>query len=434
MSLTTIGILGIIIFIGIALMGSPIAFVMALVGYAGIAFLLSSSAATNVLGLDFVGQFTNFSLTAVPMFVLMGEMAFAAGISERLYSAGNTVFGQVRGGLAIASIAACAGFAAICGSTAATAAAMGSVAIPQMRKYGYADSLATGCVASAGTLGILIPPSTTFIIYGIMTQQNIGKLFIAGILPGLLLATLFSIAVLIMCRINPSLGPAGPRTTLKQKLIGMTGVIEAVIVFGLVIGGLFAGWFTPTQSGAAGALVVLLVAVSRNKLNMRRLFEGFTNTAVITAFVLAILSGGLVFGRLIARTQIPLLIGNWATNLDVSPMWIMVIIVVIHMVGGCFMDAFALIVLTIPIFFPVIVRLGFDPIWYGVLIILMVEMAAITPPVGLNVYVIKGVAKDVPLSTIFKGVWPFVGSLVVCTGLLMAFPAIATWLPTFMSY
>ncbi|MFC1942305.1 TRAP transporter large permease [Chloroflexota bacterium] len=432
--MTEIGIISILVFIIIALMGAPIAFVMALVGFAGIVYMISFTGAMDVLARDFFVQFSGFSLTAVPMFVFMGEIAFAAGISERLYAAGNKLFGQIKGGLAIASIAACAGFAAICGSTAATAAAMGSVAIPQMKKYGYKDSLSTGCVAAAGTLGILIPPSTTFIIYGIMTEQRIGKLFIAGILPGLLLATLFSITVLILCRLDSKLGPAGPKTTFMQKLLGLSGIMEAVIIFSLVIGGLFAGWFTPTQSGAAGAAAVLAVALVRKTITWKGFFEALKSTIAITSFILCILAGGLVFGRLIALTQIPFAIGDWATGLAISPIAVMGLIIIIHLIGGCFMDAFALIVLTIPIFFPVVVALGFDPIWYGVAIVLMVEMAAITPPVGLNVYVIKGVAPDVPLGTIFKGIWPFVGALVVCTGLLVVFPQIATFLPQLMSY
>ena len=434
MSAIAIGVIGFVVLLFFMFLGLPVAFAMILTGFLGFAYMVNAGAAQSVISLEFLSVFTNYGLAAVPMFVLMGEIAFVAGISGRLYDAGQTIFGQIRGGLAMASIAACAGFAAICGSTVATAAAMGKVAIPQMQKYKYDDGLATGSIAAAGTLGILIPPSSTFIIYGIMTEQSIGKLFISGVLPGILLATIFALTVYILCRRNPALGPAGPPTTLKQKLRGFAGVFEAIIIFCLVIGGLFAGWFTPSQAGAAGAAALIAVALARRSLPFKGFVEGLKSTALTTSFLLMILAGGLVFGRFIAITKLPFLIADSVTSLEVPRLGILALIILIHIIGGCFMDAFALIVLTIPIFFPVVVALGYDPIWYGVMIILLVEMAAITPPVGLNVFVIKNVAPKVPLNTIFRGIVPFTVGVCICIILIIAFPQIATFLPSFMRY
>ncbi len=434
MSMVTIGVISIVALIVLFVIGVPVAYSMAIVGVIGFAYLVSTGASLSMLSIEVLDNFSSYNLTVIPTFVLMGAIAYSVGITGRLYDASYTIFGKMRGGLAIASIAACAGFAAICGSTSATAAAMGRVALPQMKRYGYDDALATGCIAAAGSLGILIPPSTIFIVYGIITEQSIGKLFIAGVIPGILLAGLFMVAVMVRCWQNPLLGPAGPSTTLTQKIKGLSGLAEMILLFALVMGGLFAGWFTPTQAGGAGAAGVLLISMARRTLSWQALTEALKDTLLITCMVMVIVTGAIVFGRFMTVTKIPFILSDWAAGLSISPMAIMVIIILIHFIGGCFMDAFAMIVLTIPIVFPLILALGFDPIWFGVIIVLIVEMGVITPPVGINVYVIKGVAPDVPMETIFKGIWPFVGSLVVCTTLLMVFPKIATFLPGFMTY
>ncbi|MFC1871197.1 TRAP transporter large permease [Chloroflexota bacterium] len=434
MDMAIIGTISIFTLIVLFLIGVPVAYAMAIIGVIGFSYVVSTGAGLSMLAIEIFDNFAEYSLTVVPTFVLMGSLAFAAGITKRLYDAGYTLFGRMRGGLAISTIAACAGFAAICGSTNATAAAMGKVALPEMKRYNYDDGLATGCVASAGSLGILIPPSTILIIYGIMTEQSIGKLFIAGVLPGILLAILFMIAVFLRCWKDPAAGPAGPSTTMKQKLIGLSGLSEMGILFGLVMGGLFAGWFTPTEAGGAGAAGALLIAVARRSITWQGLIEAFKDTLLITCMVLTIVTGALIFGRFMTVTHIPFMLSDWVGGLPISPLAVMALIILIHFIGGCFMDAFALIVLTIPIVFPVVTALGFDPIWFGVLIVLICEMGVITPPVGINVYVIKGVAPDVPLTTIFKGVIPFVIALVIGTTLLTIFPQIATFLPSFMSY
>jgi C4-dicarboxylate transporter DctM subunit len=430
----TVGLIGIGVLVLTFLIGMPVGFAMAFVGMAGFCFLVSPDAGLSLLARDFFANLSAYSLTVIPMFIFMGSIAYASGMSRRLYEAGYTVFGQMRGGLAMATIAACAGFAAMCGSTNATAAAMGRVALPEMKRYNYNDSLATGCVAAAGSLGILIPPSTIFIIYGIMTEQSIGKLFIAGVLPGVLLAGLFITVVVILCKRNPNLAPGGLPTTFKQKLAGLAGVIEMMILFALVIGGLFLGWFSPTQAGAAGAFGALLIGLARRQLTWKGFLFAVKDTLRITCMVMIIVTGAIIFGHFMAVAKLPLVLSEWVGGLPLPPMAIMGVIVLLYLVGGCFMDALALITLTVPIIYPVVLVLGFDPIWFGVIIVLVTEMGVITPPVGVNVYVIKGVAEDVPLETIFKGVLPFLAALIVAVGILMAFPQIATFLPGLALY
>jgi C4-dicarboxylate transporter DctM subunit len=431
---TAIGLIGIGVLVVLFLIGMPVGFAMAFVGTAGFCLLVSPDAGLSLLARDFFANLSAYSLTVIPMFIFMGSIAYASGMSRRLYEAGYTVFGQMRGGLAMATIAACAGFAAMCGSTNATAAAMGRVALPEMKRYNYNDSLATGCVAAAGSLGILIPPSTIFIIYGIMTEQSIGKLFIAGVLPGVMLAGLFIAVVLILCKRNPNLGPGGMPTTFKQKLAGLAGIIEMVILFALVIGGLFLGWFSPTQAGAAGAFGALIIGLARRQLTWKGFLFAVKDTLRITCMVMIIVTGAIIFGHFMAVAKLPLVLSEWVGGLPLPPMAIMGVIVLLYLVGGCFMDALALITLTVPIIYPVVLVLGFDPIWFGVIIVLVTEMGVITPPVGLNVYVIKGVAEDVPLETIFKGVLPFLAALIVAVIILMIFPQIATFLPSFAIY
>ncbi len=434
MSPVTIGIIGIVVLIAIFLLRMPVGFAMAAVGLVGFSYLVSPEAGLSIVARDVFHTFSSYSLTVIPMFVLMGSIAFASGMSRRLYDAGHSLVGRLRGGLAMATVVGCAGFAAICGSTNATAAAMGRVSLPEMKRYNYADSLATGSVAAAGSLGILIPPSTIFIIYGIMTEQSIGKLFVAGVFPGLLLAILFVIVVALVCWRDPSLAPTGAATNWKEKIAGLTGISEMLVLFGLVIGGLFLGWFSPTQAGGAGAAGALLIGLVRRQLNWQGFLAAVKDALRITCMVMIIVTGAVVFGHFMAVAKIPLMLADWVVGLPLPPVAIMGVIVLIYLLGGCFMDALALITLTIPIFYPAVLALGFDPIWFGVIIVLVTEMGVITPPVGVNVYVIKGIAEGVPLETIFKGILPFLGALIVAIGILMAFPQIATYLPSLAIY
>lgn len=434
MSPVTIGIIGIVVLIAIFLLRMPVGFAMAAVGLVGFSYLVSPEAGLSIVARDVFHTFSSYSLTVIPMFVLMGSIAFASGMSRRLYDAGYSLVGRLRGGLAMATVVGCAGFAAICGSTNATAAAMGRVSLPEMKRYNYADSLATGSVAAAGSLGILIPPSTIFIIYGIMTEQSIGKLFVAGVFPGLLLAILFVIVVALVCWRDPSLAPTGAATNWKEKIAGLTGISEMLVLFGLVIGGLFLGWFSPTQAGGAGAAGALLIGLVRRQLTWQGFLGAVKDALRITCMVMIIITGAVVFGHFMAVAKIPLILAAWVVGLPLPPVAIMGVIVLIYLLGGCFMDALALITLTIPIFYPAVLALGFDPIWFGVIIVLVTEMGVITPPVGVNVYVIKGIAEGVPLETIFKGILPFLGALAVAIGILMAFPQIATYLPSLAIY
>ncbi len=428
------GVVGIIFLIVLFILGMPVGFAMAFVGFAGFSYLVSPTAGLNLLARDVFTNLSSYSLTVIPMFLLMGSIAFASGISTRLYAASHTLLGNVRGGLAMATIMACAGFAAICGSTSATAAAMGKVALPEMKKYGYADSLATGSVASAGSLGILIPPSTIFIVYGILTQQSIGSLFLAGILPGILLATLFVIVVAVMVRRNPALAPAGQSTTFKEKLAGVSGVTEMMLLFFLVMGGLFAGWFSPVQAGAVGAAGALLIGIARRNLSWQAFKDAIIETVKVTCEIMIIVTGAIILGHFIAVTTIPNMLSGWISGLGLPDVAVIAMIILMYLIGGLFMDSLAMITLTIPIIYPLVLAMGFDPIWFGVIIVLVTEMGVITPPVGINVYVIKGITKGISLETIFKGIIPFLIAIIICVALLLAFPKIATFLPGIASY
>jgi C4-dicarboxylate transporter DctM subunit len=430
----TTGMAGIGLLLLLFLLRFPVAFSMALVGFAGFAYLTGWEPALSLLAQDIFETFSSYPLSVIPMFILMGTFAFASGISRRLYDTAYAWVGHFRGGLTIATVLACAGFASICGSTAATAATMGQIALPEMKKYKYDSKLATGTVAAAGTLGILIPPSTIFIVYGIMTEGSIGKLFIAGVLPGAILTVFFVLTVGYLCVRHPELGPPGTPTTWAKKLRAFTGIVEAVVLFLMTIGGLFLGWFSPTQAGAIGAGGALLIGLGRGQLTWARFIDACKEGLRTSCMVLFIITGATVFGHFMAVSTIPFILAEWVANLPIPTMGIMGVIIFIYFLGGFFMDSMALVVVTIPIFFPLVMKLGFDPIWFGVIIVLVAEMGVITPPVGVNVFVIKGIAPDIPLHVIFRGIFPFLYGLILLTILLMVFPQIATFLPSFISY
>lgn len=430
----TVGVIGIGGLIVLFLLGMPIAFAMAISGFVGFAYLTSWDAAFTVVARDFFEEFSSYPLSVIPMFILMGTFASASGISRRLYRTAYAWMGHWRGGLAIATIFACAGFGAICGSSTATAAAMGKIALPEMKRYGYEDSFATGTVAAGGTLGILIPPSTVLIIYGILTEQSIGKLFVAGILPGLLLSAAFALTAYLVCRIKPHYAPAAEPVPWRERFFALSGVVEILILFSLALGGLFLGWFSPTQAGAIGAAGALVIGLVRRQLSWEAFLSACRDGIRTSCMVIFIIAGATIFGHFMAVTRIPFVLADSIKALPVSPMVIMIIVMFIYFLGGFFMDSMALIVLTIPIFYPLVTELGFDPIWFGVIIVLLGEMGVITPPVGVNVFVIKGIAQEVPLEKIFKGIFPFLGALIVVTAIVTAFPAIATYLPSLISY
>ncbi len=429
MSFILVGMIGIVILLVLFLLGVPVGFAMAMVGFAGFSYLSSIEAGFNLLAKDVFSSFSSYSLTVIPMFVFMGQIAFQSGMAKKLYAAAYGVLGRTRGGLAMTTTLACAGFAAICGSTNATAASMGVISLPEMKKYNYSPELATGSVAAGGTLGILIPPSVVFIVYGIITSVSIGKLFLAGILPGLLLTGLFIITIYILCRLHPSYGPPGESLTIRQKLTSLAGVTETLVLFSLVIGGLFAGWFTPTEAGGIGAGGALLIGLIEGKFTWSAFRNCLKDTLRISCMVMVIVAGAMIFGHFLALSRIPLEVATWIDNLVLPPVVIMALIIFIYLVSGCFIDMLAVILLTVPIFFPIIVSLGFDPLVFGVIIVMTGMMGTITPPVGVNVYIVRGVAEDVPLGTIFRGALPFLIAMILATTIVLIFPQIALFLP-----
>jgi tripartite ATP-independent transporter DctM subunit len=427
-----IGLLSVIVIFILLFARMPVAYVMMVVGMTGYAYLTNTKAMLSISVQTMYNTFASYSLIVVPLFVWMGYIAFYSGLSSRIYDAAYKVMGRSRAGLAMATIGACTAFGAICGSTTATAATMSAVALPEMRKYNYSRSFATATVASAAILGVLIPPSVIFILYGIAAGESIAKLFLAGIFPGLLLMGLFMlVAYLQACR-NPALAPPGPRVPWGEKIRAVvSGGIEVIVIFIAVMGGLFAGIFTPTEAGAIGAFATLVVALFRRNLTWQRFVSSLADSVRISAMIMFLVAAAAIYGRFLAITGLPGGLARWAVGLPLPPVAILVIILIIYLILGCFIDALALILLTVPIFYPVAVSLGFDPIWFGVIIVLALGMGVITPPVGANVYVVAGVDRETPVMEIFRGVWPYLLAIFACIAILTYFPQIALFLPNY---
>jgi len=434
MSAQLTGIIGTVVFLTLILLRMPIAYAMALVGFVGFSILTSITVGFNMVAKEIFNTFTSYSLSVIAMFVWMGFLAYYSGIGTRLFIFAYKMIGHLPGGLAVATQAACAIFGAICGSNTATAATIGAIALPEMEKYKYDPSLATASIAAGGVLGVLIPPSVIFIVYGMATEQSIGQLFMAGILPGILLMLAYMATIIILTSRNPSLGPAGPKASWSERAQALRGgLVEVLLIFGLSIGGLFAGWFTPTEAGAVGAAGVLGVSLLGKSLSWKKFNNSLLDTTRTTAMIMLMIAGAMIFGRFMAISRVPFELASWTGTLPLPPWAIMGVILFIYLILGCFIDALALVLLTIPIFYPIVVNtLGYDPIWFGVIVVMVVAMGVITPPVGMNVYIIKGVAPHIPLEVIFKGIWPFLGALIVCLIILIAFPAIATILPNML--
>lgn len=432
MSATMIGVLGFAIMFIMMLLGMPIALSMMLVGAVGVAMVLTTDAAVHLLSSNVWDQFSSYGLTVVPLFVLMGQIAYRSGVTERLYSTAYTWFGRMPGGIASTTVLASMGFSAISGSNSATAATMGTVAMPEMRKYKYDGGLSTGSIAIGGTLGAIIPPSILLIVIAVQTEQSVLRLFLGSLLPGLILTILFVLTIFLLCRRKPELGPAGPETTLKEKLFGLTGVTEALILFAIVIGGLYMGWFTPSEAGAAGAFGALLMALVRRKLSWQSAVVCMSETLRISAMVLLLLTGAVMFGRFLAITRLPFELAEWASALPVAPELVLVLVLLIYLVGGMLMDALGFLVVTLPIFFPLAAVLGFDPIWFTVLLTLVTSLGSVTPPVGVNVFIVSSFAPEVPIQTIFKGAGVFVISYIVLIAAIITFPDIVLALPARM--
>ena len=424
-----IGILGCIALFVLLFTSMPVAFAMIATGVIGFALIVTPQAAFSMVTADLYETFSSYSLTVIPLFVMMGQIAFHAGISKRLFRTAYAWIGHLRGGLAMATVGACAGFGAICGSGPATAATMASVALPEMKRYGYGDSLASGTIAAGGSLGMLIPPSVVFIVYALMTEQSIGSLFLAGIVPGILITLLFCISIFIRCTKDRTQGPAGPKQGWKERIKSLNGVIETLILFILVMGGMFLGLFTPIEAAAIGTAGSFIIAFIQKELNMHKIKQIILETVRTSSMVFFIVAGATIFGRFLAVSRIPFTLAEFFVGLPLPGWAVMMLIIIFFLIAGCFIDALALVTLTIPIFFPVVMELGFDPIWFGVIVVVITQMGVITPPVGVNVYVVSGIERDIALPVIFKGAMPYLLMLILSAIILIAFPQICLFLP-----
>ena len=430
----TIGILSIAALFLFIILRVPIGAALAVVGFGGIFFLSGAGAALGVLATSVYSSLSSYTLSVVPLFVVMGFFAYYTGLSNDVYRAANLWFGWLRGGMAMGTVVACAGFAACSGSSVATGATMTTIAVPEMRRYDYDDRLITGCLAAGGTIGILIPPSICFVIYGIVAEQSIGKLFIAGIIPGILEAAFYLATIYIICLINPKLAPKSSITNvpIKKKMAALVHVWPITLLFILVIGGIYGGIFTPTEAGGIGAFGAFILMILKGKCSRDTLLKALLETGRTTAMVFFIFIGAIIFGYLLAMSQLPMQVASWIAPLPLNRYVLLFFILLLFMVLGCMMDTLAIIMLVVPIIFPTIMKLGFDPIWFGVIIVKVSEIGLITPPVGLNVYVVKAAAPDVPLTTIFKGVLPFLIADIINTILLIVFPQLSIFLPNLM--
>ncbi len=433
MSLTAIGVIGIIALLTVLfLLGMPVGFAMAIVGFAGFASIVSFDAALNMAASSIWSTFSKYGLTVIPLFILMGQIVFYSGVNEKLYNTAYTWIGHIRGGIAMATVAACSAFAAICGSNSATAATMTTVALPQMEKFRYNPKLSTGSIAAGSTLGVVIPPSVVLIVIGLSSEQSIARLFYGGIGPGIVLTLLLMLTVYFVCRLRPGYGPAGPKTSFKEKISSIPGSFEMIVLFLLVIMGLYFGIFTPAEAGAAGCFFAVIIGFAQRSLTLKGVVKSLKDSVRMSCMVIMLVAGAVIFGKFLAVTRIPHNLASWVVNLPVSDNVILIIIFAIYIIGGAIMDALALLLITIPIFFPVANELGIDPIWFGVTVTVITTLGAITPPVGATTYVVGAMAKDVPLKEVFKGVILFLPAYIICIGLLMLFPWIVTALPRMM--
>lgn len=429
----TEALIGFIAIFALALLRVPLAFGMGLVGIVGIGLTRSWGAALASTAQVVHETGFAYTLSVIPLFILMGNFVARAGLAHELFHAAYVFIGHLRGGLAHATIAACAGFGAICGSSIATAATMSKVAYPSMKKLGYSDSLSTGVIAAGGTLGIMIPPSTIMVIYGIVTETNIGKLFAAGVIPGLLTAVLLMVAVVIMTSRDPEHAPAGEKFSWAERWKALRGIWGVLLLVIVVLGGIYGGFFTATEGAGIGAAGAFLFAVGRRALTVRSTIDVLVESARTTAMLFTLLIAATIFANFVNFTSMPSDLKEWITHLGLSPVMIVGAMMVIYVILGTVMEELTMVLLTIPLFFPIIVALGFDPVWFGVLIVMVIQIGLISPPVGMNLFVINTLLPKVGLGNIFRGVWSFVLVQVIMLAILVAFPQLSLWLPSFMN-
>jgi tripartite ATP-independent transporter DctM subunit len=427
-----VAIIGFAVLFGLMLLRVPVGMAMGLVGVSGFGYLVGGAPALKMVGQTSMRTVTDFNFAVVPMFLLMGSFATTSGMSRELFRAGNAFLGHLRGGLGIATIAACGGFAAICGSSVATAATFSRVAYPEMIRYRYPQSFATGVIAAGGTLGIMIPPSTVFAVYGLITEQDVGKLFVAGILPGILAMSMYMLTITLIGTVRPGYLPATPRAGWGERLAALRDVWATILLFAFVIGGIYGGWFTATEAAGMGAGGAFLLGIARGRLSRADIRRSLLEATRTTAAVFTVLIGAILFGYFLAVTQTPQQVTAFVSSLGLGRYGVLALIMLMYLLLGCLMDALAMIILTIPIIFPLVTSLGFDPIWFGVIIVMTVELGLIHPPMGMNIFVIKSVVEDAKISTIFYGVLPFIVTDLLRLLILIAFPIVATYLPSKM--
>jgi tripartite ATP-independent transporter DctM subunit len=429
MSEVLVGITALFVLLLLFTTGIELGFAMALVGFAGFAYLNSFHAAWNLVGRDVFDALSTYGFTVIPLFVLMGQIGFTSGIAVRLYDSAHKFVGHIPGGLAMATVLGATGFKAICGSSPATAATFASVAIPEMNRYGYDVRLSTGIVSSVATLGAIIPPSIALILFGIITEQSIGKLFLAGLIPGLM-ASLFFVGIIYgWAKINPAVAPRSEPFSWKARWASLPEVVWVVAVFMLVVGGILQGFFTPSEAGAVGTFAILVLAVVKRDMTFRKFVDSLVESLLTGVMIMMLIVGSLILGHFITATNIPQKAADWIVSLPLNRYFIMFLICLIYEVGGSFIDDLAFMILATPIFYPAVLKLGFDPVWFGILIAVVIMVGVVIPPVAICVFVVKNITK-VPIGTIYKGVAPFLIALVVLGALLFCFPQLALWLPS----
>lgn len=427
----TVGIIALICLLLLFATGIELAFAMAIVGFVGFAYLKGIPTAMNLLGRDVFDVITNYGYTVFPLFILMGQIGFNAGIAVRLYDSAHKFIGHIPGGLAMATVLGATGFKAICGSSAATSATFASVAVPEMDRYGYDRRLSTGIVATVGTLGVIIPPSVVLIIYGILTEQSIGRLFLAGMIPGFVIALFFMLIIYGWAKINPKIAPMSERSTWKARMQSLPEVAWILLIFIVVVGGIMRGFFTPSEAGAIGTFAVLVLAVVKRDINFKGYFKSITEALSTAGMLLMLIAGSVILGHFIAITNIPQFVADWLVQLPLNRYIIILLICLIFLIGGSFIDDMAFLILATPIFYPAVIGLGFDPVWFGITIGVVVMIGVVIPPVAICVFVVKNITKE-PMGRIYAGVLPFLISLVIVWGMMLAFPQMALWLPSLL--
>ena len=428
MSVATIGLLVILLLFGFFALGLEIGFAMALAGFIGFAAIVNVDAALNLVAKDIFSVLSSYGFTVIPMFVLMGQVGASGGVARGLYDSAYRFIGHVPGGLAIGTVAAATAFKAICGSSPATAATFATIAVPEMDRYGYDRRLSCGTVATVGTLGILIPPSVVLIVYGILTETSIGRLFLAGIIPGLIVAASFVVTLVGWSWMDPTMGPRGEKSTWRERFASLPPVMGVIVIFVLVVGGLMQGFFTPTEAGSVGTCAVLLFTLAKRDMDLKRFVKAIMETLRIACMVIMLIAGATILGHFFAVTRTPYIVAQWLEGLQLDRNIIMLIIIAVYLIGGSFIEDLAFLILATPIFLPVVVKMGYDPVWFGVIVSVVTMIGIILPPVAINAFVVAGVVK-VPVGTVYKGIYPYIIGMTICLLILLFFPEISLWLP-----